>query len=549
MQGRVFSPVRRFRHDSPAVNTIRQRKFLKNLANDRPENHSQADMFNDSETGQDVVESVSQVAGPSGIQNVGNPPLTSGRKESVSKTIPQIGSQEETVSSDSPFAINAERDSQELEVSLRIKPRIHCTRVKLRIPLNPDVNGEERPVDFSANYTDINSPSKNKEQSSRNQPEKSKSPARPEPEPEQGRPATSVQQEKRLKVPAFKIIEKTKVAVDGFCYGDLPAVDYYLLSHFHYDSYEGLSRHWKHRIVCSSITARLLTSKLKVRDSLISTLDPGETLQLGESEVTGLDANHCPGSLMFLIKHSGQTYLHTADFRASPDMESLPEFWRPDFKLSRLYLDTTYCRPEYDFPALQDVIDKTVELTRNFLKDKPNTILMVGGYDVGKERVFKALAASLDCKVWGDRTRVSTWRCLEDGEILSRLVENRARAQVQVISNSLVTWARLGQELDRVRTRGGWRHVLGVKPTGWNHSRGEQSDTSLLNVSIQTRGEVSLLEVPYSEHSSYSELTRFVKFLALDSERNIVDIVSKNSRQKTIVRDTFTKWIREARNS
>ena len=163
--------------------------------------------------------------------------------------------------------------------------------------------------------------------------------------------------------------------------------------------------------------------------------------------------------------------------------------------------------------------------------------------------IFKALAASLDCKVWGDTKRVSTWRCLEDGEILSRLVEDRARAQVQVINNSLVTWARLGQELDRVRTRGGWSHVLGLKPTGWNHSRGEQSDSSLLNINLQTRGEVSLLEVPYSEHSSYSELARFVKFLGLDSERNIVDIVSKNSRQKTSVRDTFTKWIREAQNS
>ena len=76
-----------------------------------------------------------------------------------------------------------------------------------------------------------------------------------------------------------------------------------------------------------------------------------------------------------------------------------------------------------------------------------------------------------------------------------------------------------------------------------------RAESSLLSVNIVTRGQVSLLEVPYSEHSSYSELARFVKFLALDSERNIVDIVSKNSRQKTIVRDNFTKWIREDRNS
>ena len=299
--------------------------------------------------------------------------------------------------------------------------------------------------------------------------------------------------------------------------------------------------------MCSSITKRLLLSKLSVKESLITTLDVGETKKLSDSLVTSVDANHCPGSVMFLIQlTSGQTFLHTGDFRASSDMESLPEFWQSSFSVDRLYLDTTYCRPEYDFPSQSDVIEKTVELVHSFLAKRPRTVVMVGGYDIGKERVFKALASSLNCKVWGDKKRVNTWRCLEDEEILSRLVEDRARAQVQVLTNSLISWARLGQELDRVRGRGGWSHVLGVRATGWSHFRGEQADTSLVNVTVQTRGEVSLLELPYSEHSSYSELARFVKFLALDSPRNIVDIVSKNSRQKTIVRDTFTKWIREA---
>ena len=70
--------------------------------------------------------------------------------------------------------------------------------------------------------------------------------------------------------------------------------------------------------------------------------------------------------------------------------------------------------------------------------------------------------------------RVSTWGCLEDEEILSRLVEDRAGAQVQVITNRLVTWAKLGLQFDDVKVAGDWNHVLGVKPTGWCHSRGER---------------------------------------------------------------------------
>ena len=145
----------------------------------------------------------------------------------------------------------------------------------------------------------------------------------------------------------------------------------------------------------------------------------------------------------------------------------------------------------------------TVDLIMEFLAGRPNTVVMVGAYDVGKERIFKAIAASLDCKLWGDQRRLATWRCLEDEEILSRVVEDRARAQVQVIRNNQVNWAKLGMEFDAIKSGGCWSHVLGVRPTGWSHSRGERAEDSLVSVNIVTRGQVSLLEVPYSEHSSY----------------------------------------------
>jgi len=567
--GGGVTPYNKYQHSTPAVRTERQRKFLKDLGGKTSE-ESQPLMSLDTEQDNTTALHQPQVAGPSGptgpivssgstgpsgpsgptgpsgpsgTRNIGNPLISKTTNNTVvnnKKSQSQSKSQEKSSSSESPFVVNAERDSQELDVSLRIKPTVHCTRVKLRIPLNPSESGQEKPVEISANYTDINSPGRDISGQIKTRTKDENQSRKVNTDHER-----NSQEATKRKIPFYKIIEKTGLAVDCFSYGEVSQVRHYLLSHFHYDHYLGLSRHWRQPVVCSSVTARLLTSKLKVRRSLITTLDVGETKQFGEIAVTGLEANHCPGSLMFLIKACGETYLHTGDFRASAELESLPQFWQADFRLSRLYLDTTYCRPEYDFPSTSDVIDKTLELTREFLAENPSTLVVVGAYDVGKERLLKAVMASLDCKVWGDERRVSTWRCLEDSELLARLVEDRARAQVQVIRNSLLTWARLGQELDRLKA-GGWRRVLGVRPSGWAHSRGEQADSSLLNLAVQTRGEVSLLEVPYSEHSSYTELERFVKFLRLESQLNIVDIVSKSRRQKTATKEILTKWVRES---
>ena len=74
-----------------------------------------------------------------------------------------------------------------------------------------------------------------------------------------------------------------------------------------------------------------------------------------------------------------------------------------------------------------------------------------------------------------------------------------------------------------------------------------RAEASLLSVNILTRGQVSLLEVPYSEHSSFGELERFVKFLGLQSEKNIIDTVSRNSGQRQMVRDLCKGWIEEAK--
>ena len=75
--------------------------------------------------------------------------------------------------------------------------------------------------------------------------------------------------------PWYKIIDNTSLAVDAFNYDTLSGVKYYLLSHFHSDHYRGLTKKWDKKVVASSVTKRLVVSKLGVREDLITVLDPG----------------------------------------------------------------------------------------------------------------------------------------------------------------------------------------------------------------------------------------------------------------------------------
>jgi hypothetical protein len=69
-----------------------------------------------------------------------------------------------------------------------------------------------------------------------------------------------------------------------------------------------------------------------------------------------------------------------------------------------------------------------------------------------------------------------------------------------------INWADLEREFAALPAH--YDHVLGVRPTGWTHQTGASPADSLAAIRTITRGRVSLLEVPYSEHSSFSELKR-----------------------------------------
>eukprot|EP00736_Rhodelphis_marinus_P004656 Rmarinus@m.10236 len=179
-------------------------------------------------------------------------------------------------------------------------------------------------------------------------------------------PKTFSRGRRRFPAPFFKVIEKTRVIVDGFGYMDPePAPDGsfppYILTHFHSDHYTGLRASFKQgTIYCSPVTASLTESILGVPRNRIRALPWFEEVVIDGVRIRTLPANHCPGAAIFhFTLHDGTRILHTGDFRFTEEMCRYPGI--RDGPLDVLYLDTTYCDPEYCFPPQEEVLEAVDE--------------------------------------------------------------------------------------------------------------------------------------------------------------------------------------------
>ncbi|KAK3260867.1 hypothetical protein CYMTET_30199, partial [Cymbomonas tetramitiformis] len=125
--------------------------------------------------------------------------------------------------------------------------------------------------------------------------------------------------------PPWVAVGGTPFIVDGFRYarGAANYCQSWFLSHFHADHYQGLSKGFSSGVVyCSSITARLVRLKFKVPEHRIRVLRVMTPYMIEGVKVTCLDANHCPGAVMFLFEPPRTAaILHTGDFRYNPSMQ------------------------------------------------------------------------------------------------------------------------------------------------------------------------------------------------------------------------------------
>ena len=345
------------------------------------------------------------------------------------------------------------------------------------------------------------------------------------------------QQRPKGTCPAYKKISGTDFCVDGFYYA--AETKTFFLTHFHSDHYGGITSSWDSgTIYCSEVTASLLHQQLGVDRQYVHPL-PMQTPVLVTSQgravtVTLLDANHCPGAVMFLFQVGHRHILHVGDFRWNRTiMEAqspLSPFISGKVTLDMLYLDTTYCDAKYSLPTQDDAIQAAIEVAvREFdhaRRTGKRLLMLFGAYTIGKERIYMAVARQLGVKVYVDPRRL---------RILSQLVWSRSQMELLtskpnetnlwVVPLGNINMQKMLPYLQSQNNRKAFDRVVGFRPTGWSHS---SKGTSIITTT--TRNNLTVHGVPYSEHSSFPELLDCLKCL---KPKQIIPTVSvSKSRQQ-----------------
>ncbi|XP_053659446.1 uncharacterized protein LOC128708493 [Anopheles marshallii] len=343
---------------------------------------------------------------------------------------------------------------------------------------------------------------------------------------------------KKIMCPSYKIIAGTNFAVDAFRYGDIEGVTHYFLTHFHADHYIGLKKTFSKPIIMSSITARLVKTFINVSEEFYRVIDLHQSITIDDVEIIALDANHCPGGIMFLFRlPNGSNMLHTGDFRASPEMEEYPEFW--NFPIDCIYLDTTYLSSKYAFKSQWESVADAREAVTAFLKKHigEKVLIVCGSYLIGKEKVWLELAMATGMKVWTEPNRCKALKAIADPQYLSVLVADPLKANIHVLAMKKLSYDELGEYMNQFHDR--YDCVIGIRPSGWEK-----------NSKPQYRGRINIVGVEYSEHSSFDELKRFVQFIR---PREVISTVpygnSNQNRTPTVPASWYQGDIRPQRKA
>lgn len=318
----------------------------------------------------------------------------------------------------------------------------------------------------------------------------------------------------------------------------------YFLSHCHSDHTGGLGRAWRGPAVhCSAVTAALLVGAHGLAADCVEPLPlatPAHTAPTrlwargADGAARGIDvwlvdANHCPGAVLFVFRDgaTGAVAVHTGDFRYDARAMAVlqcGELQRVLRDVACVHLDTTFCDPRYDFPPQADAVHAAADIAA---RAGPHTLVLVATYTLGKERVLLGIARRCGVRVAVEPARLTRLHMLGLAPAdLALFTADRAATHVHACALGGAPFRALDAALAAAPQ---YRAAALIQPTGW-----AQAECAARGVAatVHRHGRCTVHGVPYSEHCSFSELRRFVRLLR---PRRIVPLVVSAQQPAALV--------------
>lgn len=302
------------------------------------------------------------------------------------------------------------------------------------------------------------------------------------------------------------LIPNTPIAVDFWRLRHCPHSRVFFLSHMHADHTAGLTSSWNtYTIYCSELTRRLAIAKLGVNSDLVVGLPLDESVIVNLDEagketmtVTLVDANHCPGSVMFIFEGYFGKILYTGDFRYCERLTTHSAIQGKQFDV--LYLDNTYCDPKCVFPSRTQATVNILEIIRSH----PECKVVIGLHNLGKEMLLHTIAVVFQTWIGVDPTRKETLKLLEMPDVFTCEVD---KVRIRVVKSLEIT-------KKNVQFWNSEEPTIAILPTCLYIG----STNPYANVE-------NVFVVPYSDHSSFEELRKFVQNV---KPKKIIPIVHKH---------------------
>ena len=369
------------------------------------------------------------------------------------------------------------------------------------------------------------------------------------------------------------------------------AANVFILSHYHGDHYGSLPREGNYQgpaqIHCTPVTAALLVRVHGIHESLVVSHKLGETFsvpaqeqqQQEQTRITFYDANHCPGAAIILFQAwNKKVHLHTGDMRYHARMQSYPLLrqFASQCLIDTVLLDTTYAHPKHTFLSQQEAVKQIASSVQDLLQpNQPETLVLLSCYSIGKEKVLWQTARQSGHKIYTTEKKRRMLECLlqtcgsgdaaaaggggaaaaadDDDDtnpacwrILEHCTADPTESDIHIIPMGLAgqMWPFFQPNYKACleyaqQQEAAYKRVVAFLPTGWADASNWNKKNACKTV-VMDGVTVNVRLVAYSEHSTFDELQKMVKFL---QPRVVIPTVYSGEKDRVKIQARFRAWI------